>query len=43
MEYVRLSKPQHIVTDNYRVGYAETLARQIRKRFGISVTPLPKK
>ncbi|MEM3699511.1 MAG: MBL fold metallo-hydrolase [Candidatus Bathyarchaeia archaeon] len=43
MEYVRRSKPKFVVTDNFRVGYAETLAREIRKRFGISAMALPKR
>jgi putative mRNA 3-end processing factor len=43
MEYVRRSKPRKVITDNYRVGYAKTLARQIRKRFGVSAVALPKK
>jgi putative mRNA 3-end processing factor len=43
MEYVRRSKPKLVVTDNFRVGYAETLAREIRKRFGISAVALPKR
>jgi len=43
MEYVRRSKPKLVVTDNFRIGYAETLAREIRKRFGISAVALPKK
>jgi putative mRNA 3-end processing factor len=25
MEYVRRSKPKFVVTDNFRIGYAETL------------------
>jgi putative mRNA 3-end processing factor len=43
MEYVRRSKPKLVVTDNFRVGHAETLAREIRKRFGISAVALPKR
>ena len=43
MEYVRRSKPRQVITDNYRVGYAKTLARQIRKRFGVSAVALPKR
>ena len=43
MEYVRRSKPRFVVTDNFRVGHAETLAKEIRKNFGISATALPKR
>lgn len=43
MEYVRRSKPSSVITDNFRVGHAETLAREIRKRFGIPATALPKR
>jgi len=42
VEYVRRSKPKLVITDNFRVGHAETLAKQIRKRFGISAMALPK-
>jgi len=42
MEYVRRSKPKLVITDNFRIGYAETLAKEIRKRFGISAVTLPK-
>jgi putative mRNA 3-end processing factor len=43
IEYVRRSKPQRVITDNYRVGHAETLAKEINKRFGISAIALPKR
>ena len=43
MEYVRRSKPKFVITDNFRIGYAETLAREIRKHFGISAVALPKR
>ncbi|HVP93519.1 MAG TPA: MBL fold metallo-hydrolase [Acidobacteriota bacterium] len=43
MEYVRRSKPRFVVTDNFRVGHAETLAKEIRKNLGIPATALPKK
>jgi hypothetical protein len=43
MEYVRHSKPKFVITDNFRIGYAETLAREIRKHFGISAVALPKR
>jgi putative mRNA 3-end processing factor len=43
MEYVRRSKPKLVITDNYRVGHAETLAKEIQKRFRVSAVALPKK
>lgn len=43
IEYVRRSKPKLAITDNHRIGYAETLAREIRKHLGIPATALPKK
>lgn len=41
LEYVRLSRPKFVVVDNYREGYAERLAREVGKRFGVSVLALP--
>lgn len=43
MEYVRRSKPKLVITDNYRVGYANILAREIMKKFGIKAMAMPKK
>ncbi|MEM3464720.1 MAG: MBL fold metallo-hydrolase [Candidatus Bathyarchaeia archaeon] len=43
MEYVRQSKPNQVIVDNYRVGYAETLAKQIRRLLGIPAVPLPRR
>jgi len=43
MEYVRRNKPKLVITDNYRVGHAETLAKEIHKRYGIPTAALPKK
>jgi len=43
IEYVRRSKPKLVITDNYRIGHAETLAREIQKRYGIATTALPRK
>ncbi len=42
-EYVRRSKPKLVITDNYRVGHAETFAKQVYTRFGISAVALPKR
>jgi putative mRNA 3-end processing factor len=43
MEYVRRSRPKLVITDNFRVGHAETLAREIRRHFGIPAVALPKR
>jgi hypothetical protein len=43
MECVRRSKPKLVITDNFRIGYAETLAKEIHKRFKISAIALPKR
>lgn len=43
MEYVRRSKPRLVITENSRVGHAETLAKEIRRRLGISAVALPKR
>jgi putative mRNA 3-end processing factor len=43
IEYVRRSKPKLVITDNFRVGHAETMAREIQKRFGITAVALPKR
>jgi putative mRNA 3-end processing factor len=42
LEYVRQSKPKLVITDNSRVRYGETLAREIRKHLGINAVSLPK-
>jgi putative mRNA 3-end processing factor len=41
LEYVRRSKPELVITDNFRVNNGETLAKEIRKILGISATALP--
>jgi putative mRNA 3-end processing factor len=43
IEYVRRSKPKHVITDNYRVSYGETLAKEINKRLGIPASAMPRK
>jgi putative mRNA 3-end processing factor len=43
IEYVKLSKPKLVITDSFRVGHAENLAKEIRKRFGILAMALPKR
>jgi putative mRNA 3-end processing factor len=39
--YVEESHPKFVVTDNYRVGDAVTLAREIRRRLGIQASAMP--
>jgi putative mRNA 3-end processing factor len=43
LEYVRLSKPKFVITDNSRVRHGETLAKEIQKRFKIPAVALPKR
>lgn len=42
LEYVRQSKPKLVITDNYRAGDAEALARHIKTQLGIEAKPLPR-
>lgn len=41
IEYVEKSRPKFVITDNYRIGDAVSLAREIKKRLGISAKPMP--
>jgi len=41
IRYVRESKPKLVITDNYRVGDAKVLAREITKRLGIEAKAMP--
>ena len=41
VRYVRESKPKLVITDNYRVGDAVALAREIQRRLNIPAKPLP--
>jgi putative mRNA 3-end processing factor len=41
LQYVRESKPKFVVADNFRVGDAEVLAREIENRLGIKAVALP--
>ncbi len=43
VEYVRRSKPKLVITDNFRAGHAKTLAKEIRKRFKIPASALPRR
>ncbi len=42
LEYVMQSKPKLVITDNYRAGDAEALAKQIEKQLGIKAKALPR-
>ena len=41
IEYIRLSKPKKVITDNYRVKHGEILAKEINKRLGIPAVAMP--
>jgi putative mRNA 3-end processing factor len=41
LEYVRMARPSFVITDNFRVGDAKALAREIKKRLGIDALPMP--
>ena len=41
LKYVELSDPQLVITDNYRVGDALALAREIKRRLGIEAIAMP--
>jgi len=41
LQYVSESKPKLVITDNYRVGDAVVLAREIEKRLGIPAKAMP--
>jgi len=41
LRYVKESKPKLVITDNYRVGDAKILAREITKRLGIEAKAMP--
>jgi len=42
LQYVKACNPKLVITDNYRVGYAVELAKEIEKRLNIKAKPLPK-
>lgn len=42
IEYVKLSKAKKVITDNYRVSYGAVLAKEIRKRLGVSAVAMPR-
>ena len=41
MEYVEVSDPECVITDDFRVGDAKALAREIRRRLGKPAWPMP--
>jgi len=41
IEYVSKSKPRSVITDNYRVGDAPALAKEIKRRLGIPAQSMP--
>ena len=42
IEYVKRSKAKQVITDNYRVSHGAVLAKEIRKRLGVSAVAMPK-
>jgi len=42
IEYVKRTKAKQVITDNYRVSHGAILAKEIRKRLGISAVPMPR-
>lgn len=43
VEYIRLSNPKKVITDNHRVKHGSILAKEITKRLGIPAEAMPKK
>jgi len=41
LQYVRQSGPKVVITDNFRIGDAEVLAKEIRQRLGIEARAFP--
>ncbi len=42
MEYVRCSKPELVITDNFRDGHAMTFAKEVTAKLGIPAAALPR-
>lgn len=42
IEYVKRSGAKQVITDNYRGGNGVALAKEIRKRLGVSAVPMPR-
>jgi len=43
IEYVKQSKPKLVITDGFRAAHAQTLAKEIHKRFEIPAVALPER
>jgi len=41
VEYIRLSNPKKVITDNYRVRHGSILAKEITRRLGIPAEAMP--
>jgi putative mRNA 3-end processing factor len=41
IEYIESSDPRYVITDDFRVGDAKALAREIKKRLGKQARPMP--
>ena len=41
IDYVRRCRPKLVITDNYRIGYAKVLAKEIKRRLGIRAIAAP--
>jgi hypothetical protein len=39
---VKRSKAKQVITDNYRMSHGAVLAKEIRKRLGVSAVPMPR-
>jgi putative mRNA 3-end processing factor len=42
IEYVKRSRAKQVITDNYRVSHGAVLAKEIRRRLGVSAVPMPR-
>jgi len=42
IEYVKRSRAKQVITDNYRVSHGAVLAKEIRKRLGVSAVAMPR-
>ncbi len=42
IEYVKRSRAKKVITDNYRVSHGAVLAKEIRRRLGVSAVAMPR-
>ena len=42
IEYVKRSRAKQVITDNYRVSHGAVLAKEIRRRLGVSAVAMPR-